>query len=334
MRREKLWRAILLSLFVSLWLVAGLGGTATAAKKIRVAIGLDGANNDKGWYESGYQGALKLKKDPGVAEVTFQERVKVADMERTLRRWAVDGYNLILGQGYSWGAPARKVAPNFPNTTFAVAGFFNNKDIPNLVNYLVQAHETGYLAGILAALMTKTQKIGVISGYPIPQQIADHNGFYLGARSINPKIGISSIFINDWFDAPKAKEAAIAMVDQKVDVIDVTAQPLGFGAYKAAEEKGIMAIGIYVDMRPLAPDTFITSSIWNWHAALKKIVLDMKQGKKLKKHYLVSATDGGVWLSPFNKRVPADVAKRVRAIEKDIQSGKLKVPYLSKKALK
>ncbi len=71
MRMEKLWRAILLSLFVSLWLAAGFGGTATAAKKIRVAIGLDGANNDKGWYESGYQGALKLKKDPGVAEVTF-----------------------------------------------------------------------------------------------------------------------------------------------------------------------------------------------------------------------------------------------------------------------
>jgi basic membrane protein A len=334
MRKGILWTAILVGLFVSLWLAAAMGGTATAANKIRVAIGLDGTNNDQGWYESGYQGAMKLKEDPGVAEVTFQERVKVGDMERAIRRWAVEGYNLILGQGYSWGAPARKVAPEFPNTTFAVAGFFNNKDIPNLVNYLVQAHETGYMAGVLAALMTKSQKIGVIGGFPIPQQIADHNGFILGARSINPKIEVSSIFINDWFDASKAKEAAIAMIDQKVDVLDVTAQPMGFGSYKAAEEKGVMAIGIYVDLRPLAPNTFITSSIWNWHAALKKIVLDMSRGKKLKKHYLVGATDGGVWLGPFNKRVPADVAKRVRTIEKDIQSKKLKVPYLSKKVLK
>jgi basic membrane lipoprotein Med (substrate-binding protein (PBP1-ABC) superfamily) len=109
---------------------------------------------------------------------------------------------------------------------------------------------------------------------------------------------------------------------------------MGFGSYKAAEERGVMAIGIYVDLRPLSPDTFITSSIWNWHAALKQIIQDISQGKKLKKHYLVGATDGGVWLGPFNKKVPADIAKRVRTVEKEIQSGKLKVPYLSKKVLK
>lgn len=334
MRKGMRWTWILVFFFVSLGLAQVMGEPAMASKKLRVAIGLDGANNDKGWYESGYQGAMKLKEDPGMVEVAFQERVKVADMERTIRRWAVEGYDLILGHGYSWGAPARKVAPEFPKTTFAVAGFFNNKDIPNLVNYLVQAHETGYMAGVLAALMTKSRKVGVIGGYPIPQQVADHNGFILGARSVNPKIEVSSIFINDWFDAPKAKEAAMAMIDQNVDVLDVTAQPMGFGSYKAAEERGVMAIGIYVDLRSLSPDTFITSSIWNWHAALKQIVRDISQGKKLKKHYLVGATDGGVWLGPFNKKVPADVAKRVRAVEKEIQSGKLKVPYLPKKVLK
>ena len=257
MRKGMRWTWILVFFFVSLGLAQVMGEPAMAAKKLRVAIGLDGANNDKGWYESGYQGAMKLKEDPGMVEVAFQERVKVADMERTIRRWAVEGYDLILGHGYSWGAPARKVAPEFPKTTFAVAGFFNNKDIPNLVNYLVQAHETGYMAGVLAALMTKSRKVGVIGGYPIPQQVADHNGFILGARSVNPGIEVSSIFINDWFDAPKAKEAAMAMIDQNVDVLDVTAQPMGFGSYKAAEERGVMAIGIYVDLRSLSPDTFI-----------------------------------------------------------------------------
>ena len=96
----------------------------------------------------------------------------------------------------------------------------------------------------------------------------------------------------------------MAMIDQNVDVLDVTAQPMGFGSYKAAEERGVMAIGIYVDLRSLSPDTFITSSIWNWHAALKQIVRDISQGKKLKKHYLVGATDGGVWLGTVQQEGP------------------------------
>ncbi len=332
MNSRRSLRAVL-GCFLAVALAAGfMAGPAGAAKKIRVALGNNGPQNDKGWYEGGYRAALQLKKDPGVEEVTTQERVKIADLERSLRRWAVAGYHLIFGHGYEWGEPTLKVAKDFPNTIFAVAGFFKTKGHPNVVTYLVQSHETGYLGGILATLMSKTKKIGIIGGFPIPQQMAEHNGYKLGARSVDPNVKVVDVFINDWMDASKAKEAAIAMIDQGVDVVQVTASPMGFGGIKGAEEKGRYAIGTYMDLNWMAPNTVISSSVFVWHAAMKKIVLDMRKGK-IKKLYLVGVPDGGAELAPFNKKVPADVAKRVRAVERDIKSGKVKVPYLGDKLI-
>ena len=320
--------------FLILILAGGLmaGPAAAQSKKIRVALGNDGPQNDMGWYEGGYRAVLKLKKDPGVAEVVTQERVGIPDLERSLRRWAVEGYDLVLGHGYEWGAPAMKLAKEFPNTIFGVACFFKAEEGPaNMVNYCVQSHETGYLGGALAALMSKTGKIGVIGGFPIPQQIADHNGYIYGARSVNPCIKVSSVFINDWMDVSKSKEAGLALIDQGADVIGVTASPMGFGGIKAAEERGKYAIGTYMDVSPMAPDTVISSSLFIWHTAMKQVVMDMQAGKKLKKHYLVNVPNGGAGIAPFNKKVPAAVAKRVRSIEADIKSGKIKVPYTSDK---
>ncbi len=322
--------------FLAFMFVGGLLMSAPvvveAAKKFKVALGNDGPQNDMGWYQGGYDAARQLKKDPGVDEVSTQERVKLADLERSLRRWAVEGYSLILGHGYEWGAATMKVAKDFPNTVFGVACYFQaSKGPANFVNYCVQSHETGYVGGALAALMSKTGKIGVIGGFPIPQQIADHNGYLMGARLVKPSIKFKSVFINDWMDVSKAKEAGLALIDQGADVIAVTASPMGFGGIKAAESRGKLAIGTYMDVNKMAPDTIISSSLFIWHAAMKQIVLDMKAGKKLKKHYLVNMTNGGAGVAPFNNKVPADVAKRVRAIEADIKSGKIKVPYHGKK---
>ena len=332
MNGRKLWRWGLGCALATLLIAGPMLGSAASAKKIRVAIGFDGGMKDMGWFEGGFKAAMRLKKDPGVDEVASQENMKAADLERALRRWALAGYNLIFGHSFSFGSASLKVAPSFPDTIFAVAGFFNTKGHPNVVTYLVQSHETGYLGGILATLMSKSKKIGVIGGFPIPQQIAEHNGFKLGARSVDPDVKVSTIFINDWFDVSKAKEAAMALIDQGVDVVQVTASPMGFGGIRAAEERGVYAIGAYMDVNRVAPNTVISSSVFVWHAAMKQIVMDMKKGK-VKKLYLVSVPDGGAKLAPFNGKVPPEVAQKVRAVEADIKSGKIKVPNLSDKLI-
>ncbi|MFQ5914664.1 MAG: BMP family protein [Nitrospinota bacterium] len=332
MRSRRLSRAFL-GVFLAFAMAVGfLAGPAAAAKKIRVAYGSEGPINDNGWYEGGYKAALKLKEEPGVNEVTFQERVQPPDLEGVLRRWALAGYNIIFGHGFEWGEPALKVASSFPDTLFAIAGFFKTEGHPNVITYLVEAHETGYLGGVLATQMSKTKKIGIIGGFPVPPQIAEVNGYKLGARSVDPKVKVVHVFTNDWFDASKAKEATIAMIDQGVDVVQVIASPMGFGGIKAAEERGKFAIGIYRDLNWMAPDTIISSAIFVWHTAMKQIILDMREGK-VKKLYLVGVPEGGAKMAPFNKKVPPEVAKKVQAIEADIRSGKVKVPNLSEKLI-
>lgn len=307
-------------------------GRAPAAEKIRVAIGTEGPVNDMGFYQGGYQGVLKLKENPGVTEVTFQERVKLADLELSLRKWASSGYNLIFGHGYEWGEPALKVASQFPDTVFAIATFFNTKDHPNVITYQIQAHEAGYVVGVLAALMSKNKQVGVLGGFPVPVQMAEHNAYRLGGRSVDPNLRVRNVFINNWFDTVKAKEATLALIGQGVDVIHGTASPIGFGVIKAAEEKGVYAVGPYADVGRVAPDTVLTSTVFVWHTVMNRIVQDMRKGK-VEKVYIAGLKDGGVVMAPFNRKVPPEVAEKVRAVERKIKSGALQVPFLGDKAI-
>ena len=335
MRKQTFWRRtfgfVLAGALVMGWM-AGPAGAAKPVNKIRVAIGHNGAIRDMGWYASGQLGAMSLKKDPGVAEVTWQENIRNPDIEGVMRRWAIDGYDLIFGHSFEFGEPARKLAAQFPKTVFAVPYFFKLKGLPNLVTYGVQSEGASFLAGALAALMSKSKKIGYMSGFPVPQTISAHNLFKLGARAAVPDIQVPRVFVDSWFDANKTKEAAIAMIDQGVDVIWGTHSPGLLGGILAADEKGIFAIGCYFDNRQVAPNAVLTSVEFVWSAPMKQMVLDLAKGK-VKKINMVGVKAGGARLTPFHSKVPSDVIRKVRAFEKDINDGKIKVPFMGKKLL-
>ena len=315
-------------------LTAGLMvSPAAAAKKIRAAVGLEGTINDNAWYEGGYRGAMKLKDDPDVVEVAFQEKIKRSDLTRVMRRWASEGYDVIFGHGYEWGEIALKLAPRFPKTTFAVASYFNTKSQPNVVTYMVNTHETCYVEGVLSALMTKSRVVGIMGGWPVPNQRAEHNAYVLGVKSVDPKIRVVDVFINDWFDPAKGKEAAYAMIEQGVDVLKLNIFPPGLGSVQAAKEKGIYAIGHYGDQSALAPQFVLTSTQFKWNIAMREIVEDVKKGT-VKGFYLKGLPEGGAITLPFAKMVPQDIAQRVRAVEKEIKAGKLKIPFIADKQVK
>lgn len=325
-------KQFLTGLLASALVMGLLLGPAVAAKKFRIAIGFNGSIKDKGWYEGAYEAAQRLKKDPAVVEVAYHENIKNADIEGAMRRWAVEGFNLIFGHSYEFGEPARKLAKEFPNTIFAIPFFFKTKGFPNVVNYGAQSLDIVFAAGSLAALMSKSKKIGVIGGHPVPHKIAEHNGYKLGARHVVPDIQVTSVYINDWFDASKAKEAANAMIEQGVDVVYTTASPMGIGAIYGAQEKGVNAIGTYMDWSILAPDTVISSVVYVWDVPMQQMVKDMKRGK-VGQQYLLGVAAGAAVLAPFSKKVPRDVAEKVRAVEEGIKAGKIKVPYLPKEEI-
>ena len=309
-----------------------MAGPVVAAKKLRVGIAFNGPINDLGWAQGGYNGAVKLKEDPGLESFIFHEKIQNPDIERTLRRWAVEGYDLVIGHSFEFGVPSVKVAREFPKTVFAIPYFFQTEGLKNVVTYGPQPHEAFYLAGALSALMSKSRKIGSIAGFPIPQQFAEHNSYKLGARAVVPDIQVNTVFISSWSDVSKGKEAAYAMIDQGADVVVGTGSPMLFGAIKAAEERGVYALGDYLDVNKSAPDTVISSIVYGWHAPLKRLVLDIMKGD-VKKAYLLGMREGGATLAPFNRKVPSDVAQRIRAMEKELMAGKIKVPYLSEKLI-
>ena len=335
MSTQAFWKRVFGCVLAGALVMGLMAGPAEAAKpvnKIRVAIGHNGAIRDMGWYASGQQGAMSLKKDPGVAEVTWQENIRNSDIEGILRRWAVDGYDLIIGHSFEFGEPARKLAPQFPNTVFAVPYFFKLKGHPNLITYGVQAEGATFMAGALAALMSKSKKVGYISGFPIPNTISAHNLFKRGARAAVPDIQMPRVFVDSWSDVNKTKEAAIAMIERGVDVIWGTHSPGLQGGIRAAEEKGIFAIGCYFDIRQAAPNNVLTSVEYVWHTSMKQMVQGIAKGK-VNKINMVGVAGGGARLAPFHSKVPADVIKKIRAIEKDIIAGKIKVPFDGKKLI-
>ena len=336
MSKKAFWRGFfgcVLACALIAGLTTGPAETAKPVSEIRVAIGHNGAIRDMGWYASGNLGAHKLKDDPGVKEVAFQENIENPDIERALRRWAIAGYDIIFGHSFEFGEPARKVAAQFPKTVFAVPYFFKLEGRPNLITYGVQAEGANFLAGTLAALMSKSKKIGYMSGFPLPNTISSYNLFKLGARAAVPDIKMPYVFVDSWSDANKTKEAAIAMINQGVDVIWGTHSPGLMGGILAADEAGVHAIGTYFDIKEIAPKTVLTSVDYVWHTPMKKIILALAKTGRPQQITMIGVDAGAARLTPYHPKVPADVIKKVEAFRKDIIAGKIKTPFMGEKLI-
>ena len=188
-------------------------------------------------------------------------------------------------------------------------------------NYI---QEPAYLSGMVAGGMTKSNKIGLVGGFPIPEVNRLMHAFMAGAKEVNPKAEFTVTFINSWFDPPKAKEAAFAMIDKGADVLYAER----FGVSDAAKEKGKLAIGNVINTQPQYPDTVVASALWNMQPSIDRALKLVKDGKFTAEDYGVYSTmkHKGSELAPlgtFEKKVPADIVAKVKAKEADILSGKV-----------
>ncbi|MEF9996404.1 MAG: BMP family protein, partial [Burkholderiaceae bacterium] len=269
--------------------------------------------------------ALNAAKDRGEILYVFSENVPNADYERVMRQYAEQGHQLILGDAFGVEAAARKAAKDYPKTAFLM-GSSGKPQAPNFSVFDNYIQEASYLSGMIAGGMTKTNKIGMVGGYPIPEVNRLMNAFMAGAKEVNPKVDFMVAFINSWFDPPKAKEAAFAMIDKGADILYAER----FGVSDAAKERGKLAIGNVVNTQAQYPDTVISSALWNWEPTLTAALTAIRAGQ-------FNAADYGKWsamgvkgseLSPlgtFEKKVPADLMKKVRARETEILAGKFTV---------
>ena len=269
--------------------------------------------------------ALKAAVARGEIEYVFSENVANADYERVMRGYAEKGNTLIVGESFAVEAAARKVAKDYPKVSF-VMGSSGKPQEPNFAVFDNYIQEPAYLSGMIAGGMTKSNKIGMVGGFPIPEVNRLMNAFMAGAKETNPKAEFMVTFINSWFDPPKAKEAAFAMIDKGADVMYAER----FGVSDAAKERKVLAIGNVINTQDKYPDTVVASALWNMEPTIDLAIKTVKEGK-------FKAEDWGKYstmkfkgselapLGSFEKKIPAELVAKVKAKEKAIQDGKFTV---------
>jgi basic membrane protein A len=304
-------------------LMAAVPGLSMAQAKLKVA-GIYTVPFEQQWAGRIHQ-ALKAAEARGEIEYKASENVSNADYERVMREYATGGSQLIVGEAFAVEAAARKVAKDFPKTSFLM-GSSGKPVAPNFSVFDNYIQEPAYLTGMVAGGMTKTNKIGMVGGFPIPEVNRLMHAFMAGAKEVNPKVEFTVSFINSWFDPPKAKEAAFAMIDKGADVLYAER----FGVSDAAKEKGKLAIGNVINTQDKYPDTVVASALWKMEPTIDRAIKLAKEGKFTAEEYgqYSMMKHKGSEMAPlgtFEKKVPADIVAKVKAKEKAIVEGKFTV---------
>ena len=299
--------------------LASLSAPAMAQAKLKVAA-IYTVPVEQQWV-SRIDKALKAAVARGDIEYVFSENVANADYERVMRQYAEKGHTLIVGEAFAVEAAARKVAKDYPKTSFLL-GSSGKPQAPNFAVFDNYIQEPAYLTGMIAGGMSKSNKIGLVGGYPIPEVNRLMNAFIAGAKETNPKAEFSISFINSWFDPPKAKEAAFAMIDKGADVMYAER----FGVSDAAKERKVLAIGNVINTQKDYPDTVVASALWHMEPSIDKAIAAVKAGTFKAEDYgpLSQMKAKGSELSPlgtFEKKVPAELMAKVMAKQKAILDG-------------
>ena len=239
-----------------------LGNSAVLHAQDKAAFVYIGPTSDHGWTYAHDQGRIKAEKAlAGKFKTSYVENVpETADAERVLRNLAQQGNKIIFATSFGYMNAMEKVAKQFPNTKFMHAtGYKQGK---NLGIYDLRTYEGAYMLGVVAGHTTKTNTLGVVGSFPIPEVVRNINAYTLGAQSINPKIITKVIWVNSWYNPGKEREAALALIAQKADVLmQNTDSP---AIVQAAQQKGVYAFGWDSDMSKFGPKSHLAASVLHW----------------------------------------------------------------------
>jgi basic membrane lipoprotein Med (substrate-binding protein (PBP1-ABC) superfamily) len=315
-------RRRILSLGGGLTLLAAAGGPVLAQGKKPLKVAAIYTVPVEQQWVSRIHKALTAAKDRGDITYVWSENTANTDYERVMRQYATEGMDLVVGEAFAVERAARKVAADFPKVAFLMGSSFQPSK-PNFAVFDNFIHEPSYLTGMVAGKATKSNVIGMVGGYAIPEVNRLMNAFMEGAVSVNKDVKFLVTFINSWYDPPKAKESAFAMIDKKADVMYAER----FGVSDAAKERGVKAIGNVIDTSAQYPGIILASAIWHMEPTIDRVIKNVMAGTFEPADYGVYSymAHGGASLTLDDKLVPADVVAMVKAKEKEILDGLFRV---------
>jgi len=298
-------------------------GLSAAGASLKIGFVYVSPVGDAGWT---YQHDLGRR----AIERAFGDRVKTsyvesvpegADATRVIRGLAASGHKLIFTTSFGFMNPTIKVAGEFPDVKFEHASGYKRLD--NVATYLARFYEGRYLTGLVAGHMTRSNIIGYVAAFPIPEVVRGINAFTLGVRAVNPAADVRVVWTSSWYDPGREREAAEALISQRADV--VTQHTDSTAPVQAAQDRGVYAIGYHSDMSAFGPRAHLTASTHNWSNYYIRRVREFLDNKWKSTNTWGGIKDGMVVLAPLNRAVPEKVRALVAEKTAAIADGRFHV---------
>lgn len=321
MNRRAHARRLALGILAVLAVGCSRGGEAPAS--FRVGLLTPGPISDGGWNGGAYEALQAIAEDLG-AQISNQQVSTPADFEQGFRDYARQGFSLVFGHGFEFQDPALRVAKEFPETAFVVSS--GSVSAENVASLQFDLDQATYLAGMLAASMSKTGRAGLIGGIELPVIKTTFDGFIAGAKSVDPDFVVATAYTGSFEDVAAARAAAGAMIAQGADFLLHNADAAGLGVFQAAREKGVYAFGTNGDQSGAAPETVLASAVISIPAAFLEMAREVQEKRftgRVVQEGLAGGAIGLVYNPALEARIPAPVKEKVADAEERIRLGSL-----------
>ncbi|MXV73860.1 BMP family ABC transporter substrate-binding protein [Candidatus Poribacteria bacterium] len=340
---DKLGRSVLIVCLLVIGSIVGCERVQDSSKIIhtpepetfKVGMLLPGSISDQGWNALAHDGLTAIGTELG-AEIDYVESLTPADWESDFRTYAMDGYHLIFGHGYEYQEAAIAIAHDYPEIVFITSAGASGAVRENVAPIVFRLEQATYLLGMIAGLMTQTDKIGMVGGQELPSGNSVFMAFEGGVKSVNPNAVLQRDYVGDWENIAKARDIATTQIQEGVDFIFHNANEAGLGAFEAvvlAQDAGktVYAFGANRDQSAVSPRAVLANAVITPKAYVQ-LATAVKAGTFESKLYVFTMTTDGAIALTYNpelkSQVPQEVQQKVKAARQQILAGTLEVPQI------
>ncbi|MDE0468357.1 MAG: BMP family protein [Candidatus Poribacteria bacterium] len=301
----------------------------------KVGMLLPGSISDQGWNALAHDGLKAIETELG-AEISYVESLTPSDWEADFRSYAMQGYHLIFGHGYEYQEAAIAVAQDYPEIIFITSAGASGAIRENVSPIVFRLEQATYLLGMIAGMMTATDKIGIIGGQELPSGNSTFMAFEGGVKSVNPDTVVQRAYVGDWENIAKARELALAQINEGVDFIFHNANEAGIGVFEAvvlAQDAGktVYAFGANRDQTAVSPRAVLANAMITPRAYIQ-LATAVKEGTFEPKVYVFTMTTDGAIALTYNPalrdQVPEEVQQKIEEARQQILAGTLEVPQI------
>jgi basic membrane protein A len=317
---RKLWLFALIPLLAAAFL-AGCSGKTSASKEMVAGFIYIGPVGDHGWTYAQDKGRQMVEEKLGIRTIYKESVPEGPEVKDVIRNMIDQGAKIIFAGSFGYMDYVEEVSKEYPDVKFLHCSGYKMTD--NMGNYFGRMYQARFLSGLVAGMKTKTNKIGYVAAFEIPEVIRGINAFTLGVRAVNPDAKVYVRWTHTWYDPGKETEAAKALLDENCDVIAQHQDTAG--PQQAAEARGAYSIGYNSDMASMAPKAYMTAPVWNWGPYFIREIQKAMDGTWTPTSYWGGLEDGIVALAPLTANAPEGAQAKVDEMRALIISGEYHV---------